>query len=146
LVLEDFGSGERRKIIDLTIAPYILLIFHLFFVFVMLIVFLLAYCNVVKCRHVKAMIAVSALFFIIVFVCFWVGLGFMVTANKTRREAYCYLFKLQNNLLYGNPNDGAEAFIGVHNMVALVTEFESEVPEIQRTSQNYISLQNANFK
>ena len=50
LVFEDLGSGERRKIIDLTIAPYILLILFLIFVFIMLILFLLTYFNVVKCR------------------------------------------------------------------------------------------------
>ena len=60
----------------------------------MLILFLLAYFNVVKCKHIKALIGVSAVFFLIVFVCFWVGLGFMVTANKSRREAYCYLYKM----------------------------------------------------
>ena len=94
LVLEDLGSGERRKIIDLTIAPYILLIIYLFFVFVMLILFILTYFNVVKCKHIKAMLFVSIIFFIFVFTLFWIGLGFMVTANKTRREAYCYFFKL----------------------------------------------------
>ena len=102
LVLEDLGSGERRKIIDLTIAPYILLIFYLFFVFVMLILFLLAFFDVVKCKHIKAMLFVSVIFFLFVFILFWIGLSFMVTANKTRREAYCYLYKIQNNLLYGN--------------------------------------------
>ena len=140
LVLEDFGSGNRRKIIDLTIAPYILLIIYLIVIFFMMILFMLAYFDVIKCKHIKAMIGVAAIFCIFVVALFWIGLGFMVTANKSRREAYCYLYKMQTNLLYGNPNDGNESYIGINNLVSLVTEFEKEIPEIKKTSGNYVSL------
>ena len=94
LVVQDLSMARRRKIIDLTIAPFILLIVYGSCVTLILIGFLLACFDVFKIEKRKVCLSIAIVLFIIIVAAFIIGIIFSTYASKKRPEAYCYLYKI----------------------------------------------------
>ena len=86
--------ARRRKIIDLTIAPFILLVMYLGLTFLVLVGFLLACFDVIKIEKKKICLTIGILLFLMILVLFIIGIVFAASQGHYRPEAYCYLYKI----------------------------------------------------
>ena len=113
LVVQDLSRAQRRKIIDLTIAPFILLVIYGSLVAIVLIGFLLACFDVIKIEKKRIYLTIGMILFLMVLTLFIIGIIFAATQGHYRPEAYCYLYKMQVAALLGTHKEiYGEGFVG----------------------------------
>ena len=114
--------ARRRKIIDLTIAPFILLIIYGSVVALILIGYLLSCFNVIKIEKRKFCLTIAIVLLLMILTLFIIGATFIAASARKRSESLCYFYKIQVNALLGGINDHAvEGFIGFRPMSIIAT-------------------------
>lgn len=70
---------------------------------------------------------IAIILLILVACLFAIGLTFALLAKDNRDEAYCYLYKMQTNVMFGNKNDKGESFVGFRSLTKATSGFASEI-------------------